>query len=72
MKYYFSINMTQEEFLPYYQGRGLAIVVRSEAGLKIQFPAMHLRKFVTSGGVKGRFCLETVNNKFISLTKLSH
>ncbi|GHE83765.1 DUF2835 domain-containing protein [Thalassotalea profundi] len=70
MKYYFSINMTSEEFFPYYQGKILAVVVTTDMGIKVQFPAMHLRKYLTSTGIKGRFCLETVNNKFISLTRI--
>lgn len=72
MKYYFSIYMTADEFFPYYQGRILSVVVQTETGIKVQFPAMHLRKYITPSGVRGRFCLETVNNKFISLTKVDY
>ncbi len=71
MKYYFSINISQQDFLPYYQGQVQTIVVNSTQGQKIQFPAMHLRQYVTSNGVKGHFCMETRNNKFLSLTKIS-
>lgn len=66
------MNMTRDEIMPYYQGKALSIVVRAECGLKVQFPAMHIRKYVTLAGVQGRFCLETVNNKFISLTKVNY
>ena len=69
MKYYFSINLSTEEFMPYYQGKIHNVVVTTHQGLKVQFPAMHLRKFLLNGGVKGNFCLETKNNKFLSLTK---
>ncbi|GLX76768.1 hypothetical protein tinsulaeT_01080 [Thalassotalea insulae] len=71
MKYYFAINMTSQEFFPYYQGKIQAIVVTSTTGKRIQFPAMHLRKFLTASGVRGYFCLETENNKFKSLLKMS-
>jgi hypothetical protein len=69
-QYYFSLNMAYPEFLPYYQGRLFAIVVTTTDGVKVQFPAQHLRKFVTPAGIQGLFCLETKNNKFFSLTKL--
>jgi hypothetical protein len=71
MKYYFSINLSASEFLPYYQGRVEAIIATTTEGVRVQFPAMHLRQYVTSSGVNGIFCLETQNNKFSSLIKLS-
>ncbi|WDD96990.1 DUF2835 domain-containing protein [Thalassomonas actiniarum] len=70
MKYYFSINMTSEEFLPYYQGQIHSLIVTSTQGQRIQFPAMHIRKYLTRSGVRGYFCMETKNNKFLSLSKL--
>jgi hypothetical protein len=71
MKYYFSLNISREEFFPYYRGEILSIVVTSNLGTKVQFPAMHLRNHLTSSGISGHFCLETENNKFLSLRKLS-
>jgi len=71
MKYLFSINITADEFLPYYQGKIHNVVVTTSKGVKVQFPAMHLRKFLTTNGIKGYFCLETQQNKFLSLTKLN-
>jgi len=63
--------MSPLEFMPYYQGKVLAMVVTSSQGIRVQFPAMHVRKYLTSVGIKGNFCLETQNNKFTSLTKLT-
>ncbi len=71
MKYYFSIKLSASDFLPYYQGHVESIVATSTEGVRVQFPAVHLRQHVTSAGVHGFFCLETANNKFLSLTKLS-
>ena len=71
MKYHFYLNLSNQEFLPYYQGKVHSIIVTSELGTKVQFPAMHLRKYLSASGVKGYFCLETQNNKFLSLSKLS-
>ena len=63
--------MSTAEYLPYYQGQLHSIVATSTTGLKVQFPAMHLRKYLTSSGIDGFFCMETENNKFLSLTQLS-
>ena len=71
MKYYFSLNITNQDFLPYYQGRVQTIVVTTVQGLKLEFPAMHLRQFLTSSGIKGHFCLQTQQNKFFLLEKIS-
>ena len=70
MKYYFSINISANEFLPYYQGTIKDVVVRATDGTRVQFPAMHLRKHLTSVGIQGYFCLETQQNKFLSLIKI--
>ena len=71
MKYYFSIKLSANEFLPYYRGEIQSIVVMSNLGTKVKFPAMHLRKYLTSHGITGHFCLETQNKKFLSLIKIS-
>jgi hypothetical protein len=70
MKYYFTIRMSAHEFLPYYQGQVKSIIATTAEGVRVQFPAMHLRQYVTADGVKGYFCLETQNNKFLSLMKI--
>jgi hypothetical protein len=71
MKYYFSLNISKERFLPYYRGEIKSIVVTTNLGTTVSFPAMHLRKHLTSGGIYGQFCLETQHNKFLSLIKLA-
>ncbi|MDO7083433.1 DUF2835 domain-containing protein [Pseudocolwellia sp. AS88] len=70
MKYYFHINISYDEFLPYYQGKVTTIVVMSTEGQRIQFPAMHIRKYLLSTGIKGLFCMHTKNNKFLLLEKI--
>jgi len=70
MKYYFSLNISKNDFLPYYRGEILSIVVTTNLGTTVNFPAMHLRKHLTGSGIYGHFCLETKNNKFLSLSKL--
>ena len=71
MRYYFNLNLSSEDFLLYYQGVINTIVVTTENGLRVEFPAMHLRRYFLSGGIKGRFCLKTKDNKFLSLDKIS-
>lgn len=70
MKYYFNINLTYDEFLPYYQGRVSNIIVTSTQGKRIQFPAMHIRQYLLATGIKGYFCMHTENNKFLLLEKI--
>ncbi|MGB1261378.1 MAG: DUF2835 domain-containing protein [Cognaticolwellia sp.] len=71
MKYYFNLNLSTEDYLPYYQGRASTIVVTTVRGVTLEFPAMHLRRYLTAVGIKGHFCLETQNNKFLSLSRVS-
>lgn len=71
MKYQFYIKMSAFEFLPYYRGEIQHVVVTTVMGIKVQFPAMHLRKYLSNEGIEGLFCLETENNKFKSLEKIS-
>lgn len=70
MKYYFNINLTYDEFLPYYHGRIQTIVVMSTQGQRIQFPAVHIKKYLLSNGIKGHFCMQTENNKFLLLERI--
>jgi hypothetical protein len=71
MKYYFGINMTSQEYLPYYQGKAQSIIVVSNEGVRVEFPAMHLRNYLTASGIRGQFCLQTRDNKFLSLQKIA-
>ncbi|MFB0979920.1 MAG: DUF2835 family protein [Alteromonadaceae bacterium] len=70
MKYYFAIKMTSAEYFPYYEGKVQQLVVTTTTGIRVQFPAMHLRKYLLSNGISGYFCMETKNNKFLCLTKI--
>lgn len=70
MKYYFFMDLSHAEFLPFYQGLTQTMVVISTEGQRVQFPAMHMRKHLTPTGIKGFFCMTTQNNKFLSLEKI--
>lgn len=70
--YRFSIQISQEQFLRYYQGSAGAVQVYSECGQNLRFPASRLRPFLTHSGIHGRFQL-TINadNRFVDLKQLS-
>lgn len=69
--YFFHLNMNYQECMAYYKGLASTLVVTTTKGLTVQFPAMHIRPFVTSTGISGKFCMMTEKGKFIALKKLS-
>jgi hypothetical protein len=70
--YLFNLNLSRQQYLPYYSGQISSIVVTTIYGQRVQFPASHLRSYVSNAGISGFFCLKTKNNKFFSLTKLAN
>ena len=70
-EYRFSIDVSAQEFLPYYEGRIQAVVVTTWGGTRVRLPAFRLRPFVTEGGIRGNFFLVLDDhNKFVSLQRL--
>lgn len=69
--YRFSIHLSQQQFLRYYQGAAASIQVTSECGKRLRFPAARLRPFLTQNGIQGRFQLNVNSeNRFLDLVKL--
>lgn len=67
----FTLNIRAGEFQAYYSAQAKSIIVRSDAGLKIAFPASELQKFVSHDGVNGRFEISfDADYKLISLVRL--
>jgi len=67
----FRLQISQQQYLQYYQGTANAVQVVSECGKRLHFPAIRLRSFLTHDGIHGRFCLTIdSNNRFIDLQKL--
>ena len=62
--------MTYDDFLPYYYGKIQSVVVISTEGQRIQFPAANIRQYLMPHGISGCFCMNTENNKFLSLEKI--
>lgn len=70
--YRFQLSLTLEECYQYYQGQYKSIQVLAHTGQTVQFPAEHIRAFVTPSGVQGVFDLEIdSNNKFKQLRKIN-
>jgi hypothetical protein len=69
--YYFSLNISYQQFLAHYNGAASNVMVVTENGLRLQLPATRFRPFLSQIGLKGRFRLTTdQNNKFIKLELL--
>ncbi len=51
----FRLNVDREEAMRYYRGEVSAVVARTESGQLLQFPALHVRRFITQSGIHGRF-----------------
>ncbi|MCG7529792.1 DUF2835 domain-containing protein [Psychrobium sp. MM17-31] len=70
-KYYFSINLSYERFLPFYQGVVDTVQVVDDANRRIDLPAKHFRQYLTRDGIVGRFELITqTDGKFIALNRI--
>jgi hypothetical protein len=68
----FSMHLSAEKYLLYYQGTAKDVIVKSEDGRTLKFPANRLQKFVTRDGIAGRFEIIFDNNhKIVSLKRLS-
>ncbi|ESP93315.1 MULTISPECIES: DUF2835 family protein [Pseudoalteromonas] len=71
-EYYFFLRLTYEQCLAYYEGDIEYIQVVEDGGKRIRFPATHIRRFVSSIGVSGRFRLQLDDsNRFIALEKVT-
>ncbi|MCW8858908.1 MAG: DUF2835 domain-containing protein [Deltaproteobacteria bacterium] len=70
-RFYFRLQISQDQFLRHYQGSANSVQVVSECGKKLRFPATRLRPLLMHNGIHGRFCLTVDTNKrFVSLQLL--
>ncbi|MCW8333772.1 DUF2835 domain-containing protein [Vibrio paucivorans] len=70
-QYYFSLNISYQNFVAHYSGAASQVQVITDNGLRLQLPATRFRPFLSQIGVKGRFRLTTdQNNKFLKLEVL--
>lgn len=67
----FSLRISPDVYLAYYQGVASAVAVKSFDGRNIQFPAKILQQFVTREGVNGTFEMDfDANNKFVAIRRI--
>jgi hypothetical protein len=58
--------------MDYYNGRYKSVQVIEDGGKKVRFSANHLRPFISTLGIRGRFrLLLTEENKFIRIERVS-
>ena len=68
----FRLNVNREEAMRYYRGEASAVVALTDSGQSLQFPALHVRRFITQSGIHGRFRLRfDSNHKLLSLERIS-
>ena len=71
-EHYFSLQISQQEYLRYYAGDANSVQVRSIQGLLLQFPASALKKHITHQGINGHFVIKfDGDNKLIALNKIA-
>ncbi len=58
-EYYFSLSISRDDYLRYYQGQAVAVAVTDSQGRSIRFPANALRPHVEHTGIHGSFRLTT-------------
>lgn len=72
LEYYFNLRLSYNDCMDYYHGRYSSVQVLEEGGKSIRFSANHLRPFITSLGIRGRFrMLLTPENKFIRIERVA-
>ncbi|MCC5796213.1 MAG: DUF2835 domain-containing protein [Methylophaga sp.] len=69
---YFRLAISREEAMRYYKGEALVVVAYADNGQRLQFPALHIRRFIDQYGIHGRFRIRfDHNHKLIDLQKIS-
>ncbi len=72
IEYYFSLHLSYNKCMDYYHGRVSSVQVVEDNGKTIRFAASHLRPYISSIGIRGRFrLLLTPENKFIRLERIA-
>ena len=69
----FRLKVNREEAMRYYRGEASVVVVaRTDSGQSLQFPALHVRRFITQQGIHGRFRIHFDNEyKLLSLERIA-
>lgn len=68
----FRLDLAYDEFLSVYQGIAKTILVKSDDGRVIEFPAGNVQRYLDRTGIHGYFEMElTAENKFVGIRRLS-
>lgn len=51
----FSLNISAEQYQRYYKGVARSVIVTTEEGRTLKFPANALQQYVTRDGISGHF-----------------
>ncbi|MGZ9898184.1 DUF2835 domain-containing protein [Shewanella gaetbuli] len=71
MQFVLNINISYDDFLPYYQGISESVLTNDIHGRQLQIHAKYFKPFLTPVGIKGQFILELdEEGKYKSLIKL--
>lgn len=71
MRYFFSCNISYDDFLLYYQGYINKVEVIEANGRVLHVNAKYFQPYLKPTGIQGQFCLQIdAKGKFISLTKV--
>jgi len=71
IEYEFTLHLSAEEYLQYYEGYAKFIQVKSHCGKTIQFSAEKVRQFVLKDGIHGSFRIQlNDDNKFLSIKRI--
>ncbi len=66
------MRVGRDEAMRYYRGEALAVRVITESGQSLQFPALHIRRFINQQGINGRFQISfDSNNKLKSIERIA-
>ena len=66
----FRLSLSAQHYLAYYRGAASKVAATAVDGRRVQFPAEHLRPFVTRDGIHGEFILEfDADNRFVALRR---
>lgn len=71
IEYKFTLHLSVDEILYYYEGVAKSIQVTSDCGKTIRFPAEKMREFVLKDGVHGSFVIQLSDkNKFLAIKRI--
>jgi hypothetical protein len=67
----FNLSSSSEQFLQVYQGIAKNVTARTDDGKVIQFPAQHIKSFLTHDGIYGYFEMTfSAEHKFMGIKRL--